>query len=426
MASETTAPLITSKPTLWGEVDAQGRLVLPPEVAATHGLVPGARVRVDPDGHQVRLHRPVTHLTKVYVEPTTRCNLDCVMCIRQNWEGTAGLMAEATWQHVLAALREFDPVPSVFFGGLGEPLFHKHTIDWIAQAKAAGATVELITNGTLLDEKRSRQLIAAGLDVLWVSIDGATPESYADVRLGAELPQIVANVQRFRRLRKGSHFPKPKIGIAFVAMRRNIHELPAVLALGRSLGARLVSVSNLLPYTPDLQDQVLYPGTIRNLAYLSAPNLPKVDIPKMDISPVTQAAFGAALNSGYNVRFAGNSLAGANDVCSFIEGGTVSVAWDGAVCPCWPLMHAHTSYLRGWKRHTRRHAIGWLGQQPLKDIWLNDEYVAYRERVQSFAFAPCTACGGCELLDANEEDCLGNTFPACGGCLWAQGVIQCP
>jgi hypothetical protein len=25
-----------------------------------------------------------------------------------------------------------------------------------------------------------------------------------------------------------------------------------------------------------------------------------------------------------------------------------------------------------------------------------------------------------------EEDCYGNTFPACGGCLWAQGVIQCP
>ncbi len=26
----------------------------------------------------------------------------------------------------------------------------------------------------------------------------------------------------------------------------------------------------------------------------------------------------------------------------------------------------------------------------------------------------------------NEEDCFGNTFPTCGGCLWAQGVIRCP
>ena len=36
------------------------------------------------------------------------------------------------------------------------------------------------------------------------------------------------------------------------------------------------------------------------------------------------------------------------------------------------------------------------------------------------------ACGGCNQVDANKEDCFGSTFPTCGGCLWAQGVIQCP
>lgn len=41
-------------------------------------------------------------------------------------------------------------------------------------------------------------------------------------------------------------------------------------------------------------------------------------------------------------------------------------------------------------------------------------------------YSPCHVCGGCQLLEKNEEDCYGNTFPACGGCLWAQGVIQCP
>jgi len=64
-----------------------------------------------------------------------------------------------------------------YFGGIGEPLFHPRTVEWVAQAKAAGARVELITNGTLLTEKRSRQLIDAGLDLLWVSIDGASPLS---------------------------------------------------------------------------------------------------------------------------------------------------------------------------------------------------------------------------------------------------------
>jgi hypothetical protein len=89
-------------------------------------------------------------------------------------------------------------------------------------------------------------------------------------------------------------------------------------------------------------------------------------------------------------------------------------------------MHDHTSYLHGKPRRSRRHVVGRIGEQPLQAIWLDPAYLAYRQKVQSFGFAPCTFCGGCELSEANEEDCLGNTFPACGGCLWAQGVIQCP
>jgi len=62
----------------------------------------------------------------------------------------------------------------------------------------------------------------------------------------------------------------------------------------------------------------------------------------------------------------------------------------------------------------------------LLELWLDPEYVAYRERVHQFAFAPCTKCGGCEISRSNETDCFDVVAPACGGCLWAQGVIQCP
>ena len=62
----------------------------------------------------------------------------------------------------------------------------------LAEAKAVGCAVELITNGTRLDEETRRELVRIGLDRLWVSIDGATPESYADVRLWDALPQVTA------------------------------------------------------------------------------------------------------------------------------------------------------------------------------------------------------------------------------------------
>ena len=105
----------------------------------------------------------------------------------------------------------------------------------------------------------------------------------------------------------------------------------------------------------------------------------------------------------------------------------MSIAWTGDVSPCWPLMHTHTSYLHGKPRLSKKHVIGNVTERSLFDLWSAPDYVAYRERLHNFAFAPCSFCGGCELSETNEEDCIGNTiFPVCGGCLWAQGIIQCP
>jgi MoaA/NifB/PqqE/SkfB family radical SAM enzyme len=419
-------PMISAKPTTWAEVDAQGRLVLPPEVVEQFGLKPGARLRFDTDANNIRLHRPVTHLAKVYIETTNHCNIDCITCMRNVWETGLGTMSAQTFDHILDGIQAISPPPLVFFGGIGEPLVHKHLAEMIARVKALGCRVEMITNGTLLDEKRGRELINAGVDLIWVSMDGARPESYADVRLGAELPTVLENLKRFRRLRRPSHRPTPEIGIAFVAMKRNIADLPELLALGKRLGAVHFRVTNVQPYSSLTKDDILYERTLNDITYTPSPWLRKLYLPKMDINELTAGPLMQALSSGYNVVFAGNNLGSSNDVCNFIESGSIVVGWDGSVSPCIPLLYSHVSYLRGYERASHRHAIGNVNHRELLDMWLDPEYVAYRERVHLFAFAPCTACGGCELSRANETDCFENNSPACGGCLWAQGVIQCP
>jgi MoaA/NifB/PqqE/SkfB family radical SAM enzyme len=381
---------------------------------------------LEPTRNGLRLHRPVTHLAKLYIEPTNACNLECATCFRHGWDEPTGRMSEVTFTAVLNGLAALAERPTVYFGGIGEPLAHRQTIPWVARAHALGVRTELITNGMLLNERLTRDLIEAGLDLLWVSIDGASPDSYADVRLGAELGCVIANVARFSKLRKGGHDPHPELGIAFVAMQRNIGDLPDVLRLGLKLGVRHFSVSNVLPVTAELQGEVLYANARNHLAYISSSAVPSLSLPKMDINELTRAALFEAFQAGYNISYAGHNWAGASNVCNFIEGGTMSVSWNGDVSPCWPLMHTHVSYLHGKPRMNYRHVVGNVRDRTLRDLWLDPDYVAYRRRIQDFAFAPCTFCGGCELAEANLEDCLGNTAPACGGCLWAQGVIQCP
>lgn len=410
----------------WAYVDEASRLVLPPQMATQLGLRPGAQVRLEEVKNGLKLHRPVTHLAKIYIEPTDDCNIACRTCFRNAWDTPMGRMSESTFSAIASGLSDLEQTPTVYFGGIGEPLFHRRTAEWIARAKSLGAHVEMITNGTLLTEKRSKEIIDAGLDVLWVSIDGASPESYADVRLGAELPRVIENLERFRKLRRGWHHPLPEIGIAFVAMKRNIDDLPAVLKLGRRLGALHFSVSNVLPISPEMQDEMLYTHSLKSTTYLPSASVPHLSLPKMDFTELTREALFQAFNSGYNVSYAGANWGGVNDVCNYVENGSMTIAWNGDVSPCWPLMHTHTSFLHHKPRLNRRHVVGNVRQQRLQELWLDPEYVAYRQRVQSFAFAPCTFCGGCDMSLTNDEDCFGNEFPACGGCLWAQGVVQCP
>ncbi len=411
------------------QVDEEGRLVLPQETISRFGLKPGVRVAIEDAGNHLRLHRPIEHLAKVYIEPTNACNLECRACIRRVWDEPIGQMSRKTFGRIVEGLVSFSPKPVVFFGGFGEPLFHPDIVDMVARTKALGATVELVTNGTLLSPEMSRRLIEAGLDMLWVSVDGATPESYADIRLGAALPEVLSNLKNFRNTLSlfddtDVYSVKPHIGIVFVAMRRNISDLPSVMRLGYQLGAHRFLVTHVLPYVGEMYDESLYAGALTDIAYL--PPHTGLDLPKMDFNDVTFKTLYEIMQWCSGMRFGGVSLTEANDLCPFVDRGATVIGWDGGLSPCLPLLHNHVSFLHEKERFSRRYFVGNVNEHDLKCLWKDPEYLAFRARVETFDFSPCTFCSACEFFEENEEDCFGNTFPTCGGCLWAQGLIRCP
>jgi MoaA/NifB/PqqE/SkfB family radical SAM enzyme len=412
---------------IYAQVDEAGRLVFPAEVSVRYGLRPGMQVYLDEQSNGLHLHRPVTHLARVYVEPTSLCNLACRMCARNVFDEPQGHMDASIYKRIIAGIQELPSPPEIFFGGFGEPLAHPRIAEMVAQAKAVAQSVELITNGTLLTRQISRQLIGAGLDVLWISLDGVTPENYADVRLGAALPTVLENIQGFRQACRAAHRPKPEIGIAFVAMQRNIADLPTLLYWSTRLGASRYIVTNVLPYTEEMCAEVLYRRVLHEITYVPSKWVPSLDLPRMELNEVTREPLYRVLRGGQNLSLNGDNFGRANDRCPFIHRGSTAIAWDGGMSPCLPLMHDHTSYLEQRReRFSRRYVVGNLAEHSLRELWNMSEYVALRQRVQQFDFSPCTVCGGCDLSEANEEDCFGNTFPTCGGCLWAQGVVQCP
>jgi MoaA/NifB/PqqE/SkfB family radical SAM enzyme len=303
----------------------------------------------------------------------------------------------------------------------------------IRQLILCASKVELITNGTLLSKFVSTELVAIGIDKIWVSLDGATPESYTDVRLGAALPEVQNNLYDFRHARRQKYMPeffdlhlKPQIGIVFVAMKRNIADLSAVLALATRLGSLHFLVTNVLPYTPEMQDEILYSRAVSDSIYTFSPLLRFLEFPKMDIGPGTREAIYHAMRGDHALSFAGGSLGESNNRCPFIEKGAMAIRWDGEVSPCLALMHDHKMHLYKYERSIKRHTVGNVLNQSIGEIWNKPEYLALCSRLQEFNFSPCIICAGCEFFESNQEDCIGSPVPTCGGCLWAQGIVQCP
>ena len=358
----------------------------------------------------------IDRLARVYIEPTNRCNLDCRTCMRHGWEEPLGFMEFELFVKIMAEVRSLPGRPGIFFGGFGEPLGHPRIADMVRMAKQGGSEVELISNGILLDDALARRLIAAGLDRLWISIDGSSPASYADVRLGDHLPEIIANLERLNAM--GG---KPELGISFVAMKRNVADLPSVLDLAVKLGASRFSLSNVEPYTKNMAAEVLYGRALFAALPEGGCVMPRFDRDVMDGETLAKvyALFPDAL--------AFTPLAPERDgLCPFLRRRSASVRWDGRLGPCLPLLHAHTVCLNGHTRSWPDFTFGSLGERALGGIWNAPEYHAFRGKLDEFSFAPCTTCNSCDLPDINNEDCFGNVHPACGGCLWSQGFIQCP
>ena len=264
------------------------------------------------------------------------------------------------------------------------------------------------------------ELIGLRLDVLWFSVDSLHTDA------NGKPSNLLPKIEKLHWMREQMHSRLPETGFVFVATRTNLQELPGLVRSSARYGISHYMVTNLLPYSEDVCDQTLYGHTLDYMESKPSHWAPEVQLPRMDWNDATHQPLYQVLRSRPNASIHNVSLSMGEGRCPFIESGAVAVSWNGAVGPCLALMHSHVSYLNGAPRTVTRQAIGNVHDSALQDIWNNQDHLAFRQRVQEFDFSPCTLCGGCEMAEANQEDCFGNTFPTCGGCLWAWGIIQCP
>lgn len=354
------------------------------------------------DGY--RLIPLLPDVRRIYIEVTTKCNFSCITCIRSSWQDKLTHMDWQTFENILRNLEELPDLESVHFGGFGEPMMHPRIFDMLKAVKNLGLKVEMITNGSYLTKDNIIKLIDLELDILFTSLDSPEEEEYNKIRLGASFQSVSQNITNLQAMKLERGVKKPKLGIEFVAMKKNYHQLPNLIRLAYELNANQIIVSNLLPYHESMADEIVY-----------------------DIDD-TGCMFGKdSLKTTIYAQMSNMKLRTERS-CKFVKDKSFCINHQGKVSPCYALMHSYNCYIYGRKKEMHPCYLGDVNEQKLQEIWMNSGYVNFRRIVNENLFPSCTDCrsqDGCSYTASNEMDCWGNS-PSCAECLWARRIIACP
>ena len=180
----------------------------------------------------------------LYLETTNRCNLLCETCPRtfEDLEPPADM----SWALFTRIVDQFPNIARVVLHGVGEPMMVKMLPRMIRYLKERDAYVLFNTNGTLLTERKGRELIAAGLDELRVSLDAAEPGAFLAVRGKDMFARIVRNVRAFTAMQCAEGVDRPRVSLWLTGLKETIDQLPAFVRLAQQIGVAEIHLQRLV------------------------------------------------------------------------------------------------------------------------------------------------------------------------------------
>jgi radical SAM protein with 4Fe4S-binding SPASM domain len=274
---------------------------------------------------------------RLWIETTSICNLRCVMCPNKDLKKEEkGFMDFSLFRKIVDEARKF-----VFDANLihrGEGLLHPDFIQMVEYAHSAGIRTKFHTNATLLDEDKSRQLIAAGLDQISFSFDGYDKKTYEGIRVNADFEKTLRNIVRFLEVKKEMRSRTP------------------------------YTIFELINF-PDLYKDVDNRQRKEFLAHFQG-----LPLDRLEIKEIHNWA-GETGPARVGKKYA---------PCTFLWQALI-IFWDGTVLPCTQDFHGY-------------YPLGNVGEVSLARIWNNDRMVSLRDKILRRDIADLETCSQCDRL----------------------------
>ncbi|MDP8257671.1 MAG: radical SAM protein [Candidatus Alcyoniella australis] len=186
---------------------------------------------------------------RIQFEVTSECNLRCIMCpiTSESDRGRSGESLRYSLEACLELRELFEAASTVELTGFGEIFTHPQIIEILRFLKSCRLDVHGSSNAIALKPEMSRIIVAEKLmDVLCFSIDAASAPTYRRIRRGATWKELHRNLGALREAKQELSAKLPLIYFSFVAMRRNIEELPDFVRMASDYGACKVIVQHVV------------------------------------------------------------------------------------------------------------------------------------------------------------------------------------
>jgi radical SAM protein with 4Fe4S-binding SPASM domain len=297
--------------------------------------------------------RPVN----ILIEPCNICNLKCPGCI------TGTKHKEAINPQVLDLDRFrqiFDQVREYAFNislyNWGEPFLNKNIFSIIEYASSSGCATTVHSNFNVFDYSMAEEAVSSGLTHIYLSIDGATQQTYEKYRSGGELARVIENVKLIVSKKESMKRRFPILTWKYLVFPHNVHEIESARQKAKELRVDAFE---------------LVRGNIDNVA-----------------------VFGREETHDLST---GQIMTHQPDFCDSLWDSLI-VYPDGSVIPC-------------CQAFRKKDIFGNVLENSVEEVWNNSDFVAMRKiiggkRIDGVVRQPCCECNITEKLRKAQQNAM--------------------
>ena len=200
--------------------------------------------------------------TEVRIEPTNRCNFNCIMCPRDTHDRAQGVMPFQFFKSIIDEISLMG-AKHVVIQNFGEPFLDSGLEDKIHYCTQKELTTYIISNASRLhfpsksefaksygSISKMEAAIYAGLTELRLSFYGTSPDTYNNVMKGGRFEETRNNIENLIKIRN-------RIGRMGISPTRKIETLlPEISIYYLDLPENKNELNEFLKFTADLADYI--------------------------------------------------------------------------------------------------------------------------------------------------------------------------